>query len=122
MQFVSTENPGDSCADPSLDSPEPEAAKPWGLRYPDQPRHIHCNGTRHLCDPRPKEVRFSRRVIWLALFGKKKALPVNAILTDRWCPYAEVDEDWRNDATPVDLGPDYSPFFGTLLDIEGSLA
>jgi hypothetical protein len=121
MTFVSTDNIGDSCADPSLDAPDSDAAKPWGLQCPDQPRTIHCHGT-HYLDPRPKEVRFSRRVIWFALFGNRRVLPVNSILTDRWCPYKEVEDSWQNDQEQVDLGPDYAPFFGTLLEVEGTLA
>ena len=120
MQFVSTDNIGDSCADPSLDSPEPAHVKVRDLQCPNLPRTIYCHGTHNL-NPRPKEVRFSRKVIWAALFGKKKVLPVNN-LSDWKCPYRDVEEDWQNDQNTVDLGPDFAPFFSSLLEVELSLS
>lgn len=64
---------------------------------------------------------FSRQTIWHGLFGKKRCLPASSILKER-CPYAEINDSWKNDPEPVSLGSGFFMFFSDLLEIERAFA
>ena len=81
---------------------------------------IHCNGSRDIDGV--KEASFPKKVVWQALFGKKKFLPLAPMLDNDKCPYKDASERWADDPAPVTLGRGFSNFYGLLIDLQKSMA